>query len=143
SNRWRTWYRFPRCGSARSRRLAPVLPRAGRRGRAARHRRFRWRTRSAGRRSRYGPVDRPLDADIAHLIGPTKIPAADHLLTGSAPDSFATLGGSCLSVTSNFGTKPCFLRSLRMDAPSTCGEPPANDPRVRPDPLWGDRAAPV
>src|SRR5215472_4302464 len=25
SNRWRAWYRFPRCGSVRSRRLEPVF----------------------------------------------------------------------------------------------------------------------
>src|SRR6516225_2128342 len=31
---------------------------------------------------------------MAHLIGQTKIPAADNLLAGSAPDPFPTLGGS-------------------------------------------------
>jgi hypothetical protein len=33
-----------------------------------------------------------LTLNIAHLIGQTKIPAAGDLLTGSAPDSFPTLG---------------------------------------------------
>src|SRR5580704_7485749 len=36
SNRSQTWYRFPRCGSVRSPRLEPALPRADRWGRAAR-----------------------------------------------------------------------------------------------------------
>src|SRR5262249_29860049 len=45
----RTWYRFPRCGSAPAPHLGPASPRARRRGRAAKHRRFRWRT---------GPADR-------------------------------------------------------------------------------------
>src|SRR5215470_17861572 len=35
-----------------------------------------------------------LTLNIAHLIGQTKIPAADNLLAGSAPDPFPTLGGS-------------------------------------------------
>src|SRR5215471_19990975 len=88
-------YRFPRCGSVRSRRLEPVLPRAGRRGRATRHRRFRWQTGSAGRRSRYSRVDGPLDSEYSAPHRPDENPCPDDLLAGFAPDSFATLGGSC------------------------------------------------
>src|SRR5215469_7741715 len=62
-------------------------------GSSNRHRRFWWRTGLAGRRSRYGRADWPLDAEYSapHRPGET---ATDNLLAGSAPDRFPTLGGS-------------------------------------------------
>src|SRR5215471_5153414 len=90
-------YRFPRCGSVRSRRLEPVLPRAGRRGRATRHRRFRWQTGSAGRRSRYSRVDGPLDAEYSAPHRPDENPcprsSAGRVRACFVCDPWRVLGG--------------------------------------------------
>src|SRR5262249_27321266 len=111
---WRRWYRFPRCGSVRSRRLGPASPRAGRRDRATRHRRFRWRTGSAGRRSRYGRADWPLDAEYGAPHRPGENPCHRIICwPGPRPIDFrplAGLGGTAMELfTQLFGDLLAFV----------------------------------
>src|SRR5882762_9517834 len=115
SNRWRTWYRFLRCGSVRSPRPEPTLSRADRRGRAARLAGF------GGEQDQLTDSD---DAavvigcpalDIAHLIGQTKTLALHNSLAWSTPDGFSTPsgpGGDCHGIV-----RPAVRRSAGLRLP--------------------------
>src|SRR5580692_22468 len=93
SNRSRTWYRFPQCGSVHSPHLGPALRRADRRGEQPRIASFG------------GEKDQLTDGDdaafvvggpalnIVHLIGETKTPTLHDPLARSTPDGFTTPSG--------------------------------------------------
>src|SRR5580693_125898 len=90
SNRSRTWYRFPRCGSLRSPHLEPALPRVDRRVE---------QPSIAGFGGEQDQLTDGTDAavvisgpalNIAHLIGHPKTLALDDPLARSTPDRFST-----------------------------------------------------